>query len=656
MKTTLRTTTLFLLRPIVCLIPALLLCTVPATLAQVRSTQEAPEIVREPLVQSEIIQDQTRRDSSPVDEKSYVGNVYGNVVDAETGKPVAGAEVVLTEAAVARSKKPFDRGIATDGGYVALPRELDSSALRTITDENGDFLINSVPTPYPAKSYTIVVQRSGYFSQVLNQIPVRPGAVMSLHLNIALDRGFGRIKIFEKDDDSAPFKYHDEEFTDLSRFKLDRATTSSAAGESRTIFATREGLVGRTTANGHVITNHDHFVALPSRLFLSSNFGYQFQVKLTYRGRSVLAPVWDLGPHNGSDDYWNPSTIRAMWRDLSQGLPEAQAAYQNRYNNGKDDRGRVVPNPAGIDLADGTFWDDLRMTNNDSITVEYQWTSGHADFSVSTSTVAVWIARGTSASFPVTVQSIDGFNSPVTLSVSGLPAGASAASKTVQPVNGSATTTLSVSTSSSTPTGAFSLTFTGTCGTLTRRTSVTLNINPPPGAITVNAKLNGSSWVGPVSYYVTGPSILFGSSVPGTTNGMVSGRYTIGSISGAPGALSSVSPSATQTLSPGGTITFTLNFVLTPPAAPSNLSGNAISSTKVALSWNDNSSNETEFRIERKKTASGSWSQIASLGSNVRTYTNSGLSSNTTYFYRVRAANQAGTSGYSNERSVTTPR
>ncbi|MBW0116104.1 hypothetical protein I4J48_12650, partial [Pseudonocardia sp. KRD-169] len=46
------------------------------------------------------------------------------------------------------------------------------------------------------------------------------------------------------------------------------AVVESAALNYR-VFATREGLAGGTTANGHVIAERDHFVALPSRRALA---------------------------------------------------------------------------------------------------------------------------------------------------------------------------------------------------------------------------------------------------------------------------------------------------------------------------------------------------------------------------------------------------
>ncbi|HYO57088.1 hypothetical protein [Archangium sp.] len=142
------------------------------------------------------------------------------------------------------------------------------------------------------------------------------------------------------------------------------------------VFATREGLVGGTTANGHIIKSYDRFVALPSRRALASNGGTEYQVRVCYpvTGKCTTTSVWDVGPWNTKDDYWNPSSVREMWKDLPQGKPEAQAAYQDGYNGGYDQFGRRPANPAGIDIADGSFWTDLGMTNNGWVDVTYLWT------------------------------------------------------------------------------------------------------------------------------------------------------------------------------------------------------------------------------------------------------------------------------------------
>jgi hypothetical protein len=141
------------------------------------------------------------------------------------------------------------------------------------------------------------------------------------------------------------------------------------------VFATREGLVGATTANGHVIRDRDHFVALPSRRALAPRGSGDYTVKIcAANGRCEWAPVWDVGPWNTTDDYWNPPADRQAWQDLPQGMPQAQAAYHDDYHDGVDQFGREVLNLAGIDLADGTFWDGLGLRHNSWVTVTYLWT------------------------------------------------------------------------------------------------------------------------------------------------------------------------------------------------------------------------------------------------------------------------------------------
>ncbi|MDZ7363231.1 MAG: metallophosphoesterase [candidate division KSB1 bacterium] len=90
-----------------------------------------------------------------------------------------------------------------------------------------------------------------------------------------------------------------------------------------------------------------------------------------------------------------------------------------------------------------------------------------------------------------------------------------------------------------------------------------------------------------------------------------------------------------------------------PPAAPNNLVATAAGSEKINLTWNDQANNESGFKIERK-TSEGAYAEIATVGANVTSYTNTGLTSGTTYFYRVRAHNNIGNSAYSNQASAAT--
>jgi hypothetical protein len=84
----------------------------------------------------------------------------------------------------------------------------------------------------------------------------------------------------------------------------------------------------------------------------------------------------------------------------------------------------------------------------------------------------------------------------------------------------------------------------------------------------------------------------------------------------------------------------------TPPAAPSALTATA-NAAQINLAWQDNSNNESGFRVERRS-ATGSWAQIATTASNVTVHVdNVGLSSGVTYEYRIAAFGAGGTSAAS---------
>src|SRR6185436_5650532 len=99
-------------------------------------------------------------------------------------------------------------------------------------------------------------------------------------------------------------------------------------------------------------------------------------------------------------------------------------------------------------------------------------------------------------------------------------------------------------------------------------------------------------------------------------------------------------------------VTVTTNATL--PAAPSSLVATPQSATSVALSWADNSSNETNFEVQRRILPSGSFGVIVTTAANVVSYTDSSATANTSYEYKVRALNSAGGSTFSNVATATT--
>jgi hypothetical protein len=90
-----------------------------------------------------------------------------------------------------------------------------------------------------------------------------------------------------------------------------------------------------------------------------------------------------------------------------------------------------------------------------------------------------------------------------------------------------------------------------------------------------------------------------------------------------------------------------------PPAAPTHLTATPASTSEVHLAWQDNSSNETEFRIE-VKVLGGTYADVAGVPANTTEADVSGLSPATGYSFRVRARNPQGDSAYSNEAQAAT--
>lgn len=97
----------------------------------------------------------------------------------------------------------------------------------------------------------------------------------------------------------------------------------------------------------------------------------------------------------------------------------------------------------------------------------------------------------------------------------------------------------------------------------------------------------------------------------------------------------------------------------TEPDAPTALTAEAASDTEIDLSWsapaNDGGSDITGYKIERESPTGGGWSTIvADTGTTTTSYSNTGLTENTEYNYRVSAINAIGTGDPSNEADTFT--
>jgi rhamnogalacturonan endolyase len=201
---------------------------------------------------------------------------------------------------------------------------------------------------------------------------------------------------------------------------------------------------------------------------------------------------------------------------------------------------------------------------------------------------------------------------------------------------------------------------TNAAGTLTVSNSLTelgnvLNqfdlSNDPTGITKTNDRVN---IVG--NFVVTGTNTIQINQPDGFLGG---GVYPLFSYSGTlTGGLTNFALSGTFIQSvvltnPPGAIALLAIVPAAPPNAPSSLIATAIGAFQINLVWQDNSSDENAFLIERS-TNNVNFAQIASVSPNTTNYSDIGLLASTTYYYRVRGTNLAGASGYSNTTNATT--
>src|SRR5207245_680196 len=97
------------------------------------------------------------------------------------------------------------------------------------------------------------------------------------------------------------------------------------------------------------------------------------------------------------------------------------------------------------------------------------------------------------------------------------------------------------------------------------------------------------------------------------------------------------------------TWTYSVTSGSAPPAAPTNVTATA-GNGQVALSWSA-SSGATSYNVKRSTTSGGPYTTIASP--TTTSYTDTGVTNGTTYYYVVSAVNPAGESANSSQVSAT---
>jgi hypothetical protein len=191
-------------------------------------------------------------------------------------------------------------------------------------------------------------------------------------------------------------------------------------------------------------------------------------------------------------------------------------------------------------------------------------------------------------------------------------------------------------------------------GGLTATSSVSVTVNQTPTSVAVTPG-NASVADGSSLQYTASARDQFGNALatqPGWTWSVAGGLGTMNG-SGLYTAPASGSGTASVQAAGGGLSGSTTVTFGSVPVAPTNLTATATSS-KVTLTWVSTATNASGFVIQRSVNGN-SWSQLAKVGANVTTYTDTTVSRRRTYYYRVYAYNAFGNSPYSNIVTVVTP-
>jgi Malectin domain/Fibronectin type III domain len=296
-------------------------------------------------------------------------------------------------------------------------------------------------------------------------------------------------------------------------------------------------------------------------------------------------------------------------------------------------------------------------------------------FTISASPSSQSVSPGSPATYTVTTTGSNGFSGSIALSASGQPAGSSV---TFNPATGPGSSTMTVTTSSTASAqGSYAIAVGGAYANILNSTSVTLVVstgntapNPPTNltATAVSSSGINLSWTASTTSGVT--YSIFRSTTSGFTAG--SGNQIASGLSGTTFSDTGLTASTTyfylaeavNSSGPSGpsnqaSATTQATACAAAPTAPSGLGASAISSSQINLSWTASTAGAgcsityNVFRSTASGFTAGSGNQIAT-GLTATSFSDTGLTASTTYFYLVEGVDAVGSSAASNQANATT--
>jgi hypothetical protein len=182
----------------------------------------------------------------------------------------------------------------------------------------------------------------------------------------------------------------------------------------------------------------------------------------------------------------------------------ALALLLSAYPNLSADRQAAGLESSALDLGGAGPDNDFGYGRLDVLGAFY-WLANVPDYTLTVSPSPATVAAGDTATYTVTVTSVNGFSGEVSLALSGLPASGAGYSFAPPMISGGAgTSTLTLTTPGSVSPGTYGLTITATSGSISHTVPLDLIITPPPD-FDVSAAPGSASTSpgGAVSYIVT---------------------------------------------------------------------------------------------------------------------------------------------------------
>jgi len=208
-------------------------------------------------------------------------------------------------------------------------------------------------------------------------------------------------------------------------------------------------------------------------------------------GNNIASNWWGILLYKSSSNIFFHNNFIASFINNTEQLDIQGFVYANVWDDGYPSGGNYWNDYGGVDLYGGPYQNVtgsdgigdtpyvIDANSRDGYPLMNPWPTPLADFSITAPPTLLTIQQGNSSTSVVRVTSMGGFNQLVQLTVSGVPSGVTATLNPEQvtpPSDGTTNSTLTISVTTTATPGNYTLTVTGTNGTLTHSVKIPFKV------------------------------------------------------------------------------------------------------------------------------------------------------------------------------------